>query len=218
MKFAKKMVLVEYPPSRISTRFNNAYSKIDDFSAEPTSNVLSNLDSDMRKILRRPDLSDREKWFQYKQILQRYLNFVSQKRHNAKKNDDLRSKNTFIYAGDDDQRVWSVNDTPPIRASTSQYSDRNVHDEQEYEFDDNSVHVPDGYDDDDEIERELEEARKPDAKLTIAQPKILKVPSDFQSFNPELVNNSNIAVRKPRSTVRQSPYSRKSWVKVKLEK
>lgn len=216
MKFAKKMVLVEYPASRISTRFNNAYSKIDDFSAAPTSNVLSNLDSDMRKILRRTDLADREKWFQYKQILQRYLNFVSQKRNNAKKNDDLRSKNTFIYAGDDadGQRGWSVNYTPPIRASTSQFSDRNVRDEQEYEFDDNSGRD----DDDDEIERELEEARKPDAKLTIAQPKILKVPSDFQPFNPALVNNSNIAVRKPRSTVRQSPYSRKSWVKVKLEK
>lgn len=215
MKFAKRMVLVEYPTSRISTRFNNAYSKVDDFLAEPTSNVLYNLDNDMRKVLRRTDLADREKWAQYNQILQRYLKVLSLKRNNAKQSAEKGLK----YAPEADERSWNLNDTPPIRTSTTQFFDRNAHNDQAYEFDDNSL--PDDDDDDggldEQIEREIEEARKPDYKLTIAQPKYLKNPTE--QLNPALLNNSNIAVRKRRYTARQSPYSsRKLWAKVKLEK
>lgn len=73
MKYAKKMKLVEIDNDDISTHTNNSRINDEEY-AKP--HVLSPLDNIMNKILKTPFISDGEKWRQYSQALQRYLNHV----------------------------------------------------------------------------------------------------------------------------------------------
>lgn len=85
MKFAKKMMLVDVPavskyPSIVTYKSNDPEHYL-------RSNTIPNLDNELKTILYRKDLSDREKWIKYTQILQRYLFFLNQE----------RSKNSFSW-------------------------------------------------------------------------------------------------------------------------
>lgn len=69
MENAKKMIIV---PIEAFQRVQN--------QQQTSSNIASGLDNEMLKLLNNTTLSDREKWDQYQQVLQRFLHFASQKR------------------------------------------------------------------------------------------------------------------------------------------
>lgn len=241
MKHAKKMVLVEYPVPRISTRFNNAYSSADDFFVRPTSNVLYNLDGDMRRTLRRTDLTDREKWRRYNMALQRYLQFVNQKRNdavlNSKKRDEINSKNKLRSAkydgedNDDDEEKsidWDFYYTPRnitpesmVSASAKNRPTTPVYKPDERALFDLSMHVPlpETDTEDDEIARELNERKLSDFKLTSARPKAHSRKSlrrslpDDDDVNRSLIRDRNISVRRRHKI---SPKAKK-WETVSLD-
>ncbi len=66
MQYAKKMALVD--PRLVESLL----PRVDQSSSTPRSRVLSSLDSDMKDILERSDLSEREKVASYNQLLSRY--------------------------------------------------------------------------------------------------------------------------------------------------
>lgn len=127
MKYAKKMMLVEYPMPSARVEYNNAFGNLNDFFVKPVSNVLYNLDAEMRRILKRSDLTDREKWYHYNKTLQRYLQHVQQKRIDASErttdNIPARAETPIRTISDDDDESdvgdeWMSYYTPPPKTNT----------------------------------------------------------------------------------------------------
>jgi hypothetical protein len=83
MKFARKMVLVDYEKYNKTTNLRNEIN----VSPKP----LFDLDKEMYEILQKNDLSDHDKHKLYISKLNKYLFFVNQqtKRHDAGKNEPL---------------------------------------------------------------------------------------------------------------------------------
>lgn len=91
MKHAKRMMLVE-APDEVK---NDLKISVDLSKSDPESylrsTTLFDLDEELKKILRRTDLNDREKWTKYNQTLQRFLFFINQERPNNRYNSMVRN-------------------------------------------------------------------------------------------------------------------------------
>lgn len=202
MKHAKKMILTEYdpPPSTTATaanmRLNNAYADSEGFFTKPTSNVLFNLDSDMQGILARPDLTDREKWQLYNKSLQRYQEFMNQKRKtalgfNALYGNVAAAGSTISTDKNADIMAWNSFGTPRVspinrpQSTPKRLSFRKMHSISEADDDDDDTEAgPSGIattkpvdisaitlpDTDEEVEAELTGKRTP-GMYVLAQPK-----------------------------------------------
>lgn len=75
MKHAKKMILVEAPNEE-----REVLTIIKDYNDILKPNTIPDLDKDLKNILNRNDIDDREKWMLYNQSLQRYLFFLNEER------------------------------------------------------------------------------------------------------------------------------------------
>lgn len=98
--------------------------------------VLSNLDRLMDGILRKPGISDGDKWLLYNQTLQRYLNFVKaqSKSHHSSQNNNITEiiqpqenftplENTFNAP---DDLSFNISGVMPLRDSLDSISAPNV--------------------------------------------------------------------------------------------
>lgn len=86
MKHTKRMMLVEAPDETETNKPTSAIvSQNNDPQSYLRSNTIPNLDNELKQILDRRDIPDRQKWLLYNQILQRYLFFLKQE----------KSKNSF---------------------------------------------------------------------------------------------------------------------------
>lgn len=80
MKYAKKMRLVECDDNeseKTTHQQKYVYNLSEETFTKPS--TFLDLDSTMRSILSREDITDNEKWLHYNQALQRYLFFIKQK-------------------------------------------------------------------------------------------------------------------------------------------
>lgn len=100
MKHAKKMMLIEAPSE--STTPNQEHHTILIESNDPEKYVRANnipdLNKELKIILNRTNLSDREKWVKYNQILQRYLFFLNEEKQKNSFNSIFRKNNPFDSA------------------------------------------------------------------------------------------------------------------------
>lgn len=71
MNHAKKMLLID----------PDTLGRLQQHAKNPVNNTISSLDQEMSRILKLKQLTDDEKWLQYKQVLTRFLHFTSELRN-----------------------------------------------------------------------------------------------------------------------------------------
>lgn len=99
MKHAKKMMLVEAPAETdINKPTNTIVLQNNDPESYLRPNTIPNLDNELKKILHRTDIPDREKWTHFNQILRRYLFFLNEEKSKGSFGSSLHKFSPFNKA------------------------------------------------------------------------------------------------------------------------